>query len=520
MKLEILASWALPPREGASTARLAPNGEWLARSEGARVVLEQALTGRELARLDGGAAPVLCLAVAPDSSWLVAGSDVQDEWFTLRVYARQEQHWALASEFEAHQRTTAVAIADGNVFASAGDGVVTVWSLEQGDLWSSEAGSEIGALAFSADGERLAVARAEQVEVWSREGNPLWKAAATACSALAFLDERVVASGPHGLYRLAQGEVEEHVSERFLGEEPRARFDGSVWFGPGVSTAGPLRLACGPGMELWRHHERLWRRAAVEEMLVGSGRVLLSGGDRLSVRDLEGQELARHDSQGGLGKLSLSVRGELAGWVTNSELVVVELASGAVVGRCTRRNLAARVGSGLVFGKLLVYPEWKLETDASFEGWSDLVAPKLVLTPDGQSACLAVPEGGLRRARLQDGLSEQTYYGSSMPDRQVVRAPWLVAWTHEAITRWDLASGAVADVTVCPSMGLGGVAVSPDGTRALALSETRARLYALDTQTELGTLELNGPTVPAALDRERWLVATEEALLVLRLPSS
>ncbi len=120
---------------------LAPNGEWLALAEHNQILLQQVLTRKEIARLQAGAAPITCLAVAPDSSWLVAGSDVADEWFTLRVYARQEQGWELASEFEAHQRTDAVAIADGTTFASGGDGVLTLWSHEGGDLWSSEPGA-------------------------------------------------------------------------------------------------------------------------------------------------------------------------------------------------------------------------------------------------------------------------------------------------------------------------------------------------------------------------------------------
>lgn len=506
MKLEIVSRWAPRAAESVRCAQLAPSGEWLARADQATIVLQQAVTGREMARLSAGQAQVLCLAVAPDSSWMVAGSDQEDEPFTLRVYSRQEQ-WALASEFEAHASTTAVAIADGQVFASAGEGVVTVWSLEEGDLWSSEAGSPIAALAFSDDGSQLAVARADQVEVWGRDGTPLWRVSAPGCTVLGFLGESVLASGATGLYRLAAGKVEEHAGQKFLAAEPRERFASDVWFGPGISHAGELRLRFGHGLELWRGNERLWRTGALEEILVGQGRVLLSGGDRLFLGDLEGNEIASHASEGGLGKLSLSASGQLAGWVTNTELVVLSLASGEVLGRAPGRNFAALVDDRLVFGKLLVYPEWRLECEGPVEERTDLVAPKLVLAPGGQAACLAVPQGGLRRARFEDGETEQTYFWTAMPDRQVCLDGWLVAWTSEAIARWRLDSGALRDVTPCDSRGLNGIAVSPSGERALAIGEA-IHLLELSSQSELARAFVDDPVVVGAVDEDTFLVGS------------
>lgn len=513
MNLETVATWPLSTSEPPRCAELAPNGAWLAVTEGNEIVLKQTVTGLPLQRLEAGRARILCLAIAPDSSWLVAGSDAADEWFTLRLYQAGAEKWTLASEFEAHGRTTAVAIADGAGFASGGDGVLTVWSVEGGDLWSSEPAGEIAALAFSPDGSRLAVARPGEVEVWGRDGSPLWKAPAPGCTALVFVDEHLLASGPGGLFRLREGRVEEHDARSYLADEPRERFGPGVWFGPCVSCAGALRLSWRAGLELWRDGARLWRDASVEELLVAPERLLVAGGRRLAVLERDGSRLATHETSGSLGKLGLSVNGRLAGWATGAELIVLELSSGQELGRAPRQNMAAVVGDRLVFGRLLVHPTWSLE--GSLEGRSDLVAPKLVLTPDGRSACLAVPEGGLRRARLADGVTEQTYFWTSMPERQAVRGSLLLGWTAEALARWDLAGGALLDVTPCPNRSL---AVSPTGARCLALGEGQAVVYDLATQTALARLALEDAGVAAALDEDTWLVAMASGeLLTVRL---
>ncbi len=521
MNLEIAATWG----DGSSrseTALLSDDGQWMAVASGSEVAWKLALTGQELERFEAGLTSVLSLALAPEASYLLVGSEVGQE-VTLRRFRRQAEGWALDSEFEAHRSTTALAVArDGQVFASGGgEGLFTMWSREGSDLWSAEGPGAIGALAFSPDGNQLAVARPGRVEVWSREGEPLWSASAGSQPlALAFSPDGqwLLSSWPEGLYRMRSGEVEVSPSLPFAGPgfEPQALFSGQTWFGPGVSSGGALRLCSWQGLELWRDQYRLWRSAPLEELAVGSGRILACGGHELVVRDFQGTELARHRSSGNLGKLALSPAGRLGGWSVGTELVVLELESGSVLARASERNLAFQVGEQLVFGKLLVYPDWKFESDAALTDYSDLVAPKHVLVGMDR-ICLPVPGGGLRRARLRDGESDQTYYWTSPHDRHQVRDSWLVAWNHEAIMRWRLESGELVDVTPCPSAGLAGVAVSPSGERALALSEGSARLYDLTEQRLLASLFMleggDSPTVVAALDQDSFLVGTSRGVL-------
>ncbi|MCE7871822.1 WD40 repeat domain-containing protein [bacterium CPR1] len=517
------ATWG-EEASGSESAVLSDDGQWMAVASGSEIAWRAALTGQELERLEAGSTRVLCLALAAESSFLLAGSDEGQE-VTLRRYRRQEESWTLDSEFEAHRSTTALAVArDGQVFASGGgEGIFTVWSREGADLWSAEGPGAIGALAFSPDGNQLAVARPERVEVWSREGEPLWSASAGSQPlALAFSPDGqwILSSWPEGLQRMRSGEVEASPGLHFVGPalEPQAVFSGQTWFGPGVSSGGALRLCCRQGLDVWRDQYRLWRSAPVEELIVGSGRILSCGGQQLVVRDSQGHELARHRSSSNLGKLGFSPGGRLGGWCTSTELVVVELEGGSVLARAPQRNLAFEVGNRLEFAKLLVYPDWKLESEVSLEEWSDVVAPKHVLAGLDQ-ICLPLPEGGYRRARLRDGETEQTFYWSCQVDRHQVRGSFLVAWNHEAIVRWRLETGELVDVTPCPSAGLAGVAVSPDAQRAMALSEGWARLYDLSEQKLLGSLCLlqggDSPTVVAAFDQDSFLVGMSQGRLHL-----
>lgn len=521
MSLEIRATWG-DEASPSESAVLSDDGQWMAVASGSEISWRMALTGQELERLEAGSTRVLCLALAPEASFLFAGSDEGQE-VTLRRFRRQAESWALDSEFEAHRNTTALAVArDGQVFASGGgEGLFTMWSREGADLWSAEGPGAIGALAFSPDGNQLAVARPGRVEVWSREGEPLWSAAAGSRPlALAFSPDGqwLMSSWPEGLHRMRSGEVEISPGLPFAGPglEPQAVFSGQTWFGPGVSSGGALRLCSWQGLELWREQHRLWRSIPLEELAVGSGRVLACGGNELVVRDLEGVELARHRSAGNLSKLGLSPGGRLAGWCTSTELVVLELESGSVLARSPLRNLAFLVQDRLVFGKLLVYPEWKLESDPPLTEWLDLVAPKVVLVgPD--RLLLPGQEGGLRLARLRDGVTERSYFWTSMLDRHQLRDPWLVAWNHEVIVRWRLETGELVDVTPCPSAGLAGVAISASGDRALALADGWARLYDLTEQCLLSSLFLlkggDSPTVVAALEQDSFLVGTSRGLL-------
>lgn len=146
--------------------------------------------------------------------------------------------------------------------------------------------------------------------------------------------------------------------------------------------------------------------------------------------------------------------------------------------------------------------------DGSLEGRTDLVAPKLVL--EGDSALLAVPEGGLRRARFDDGVTEQTYYATFMPDRQAVRGEFLVAWTQTLIGRWNLLTGAALDLTPCVSSGL---AISPAGARALALHDGLARLVALGEGAQLAAFPCENAAAVAALDEDDFLLATADGHL-------
>ncbi|GMU53706.1 MAG: hypothetical protein AMXMBFR33_28520 [Candidatus Xenobia bacterium] len=521
MKLEVTATWG----DGAARsepALLSDDGQWMAVAQGPEISWRLALTGQELERLEVGPTRVLCLALTADASVLLVGSD-EGQDVTLRRLRREAESWVLDSEFEAHSSTSALAVArDGAVFASGGgEGLITMWSRDGSDLWSAEGQGAVGALAFSPDGNQLALARPGRVEVWSREGEPLWSAAAgSEPLALAFSPDGqwLLSSWPEGLYRMRPDETQLSPGLLFGGPglEPQALFSGQTWFGPGVSTGGALRLCCWQGLELWRGEHRLWRSIPLEELVVGSSRVLACGGNELVVRDLEGVELARHRSSGNLSKLGLSPGGRLAGWCTSTELVVLELEGGSVLARSPLRNMAFLVEDRLVFGKLLVYPQWKLESDLPLTEWLDLVAPKVVLVGPDQ-LLLPVPEGGLRLARLRDGVTERSYFWTSMLDRHQVRDPWLVAWNHEVIVRWRLETGEVVDATACPSAGLAGVAISSSGEQALALADGWARLYDLTEQRLLSSLSLlqggDSPTVVAALNQDAFLVGTSRGLL-------
>ncbi|MCE7875382.1 hypothetical protein DYH09_34145 [bacterium CPR1] len=163
MHLEITATWGEAGLEPVLRACLAGDGSLLACSQGTEIGLYEPLTGRPLPRLKAGRDAILSLALAPDASWLLAGSGSADEWVTLRLYRRGKK-WKLERKIQAHYATTALAIApDKDVFASGGgedDGCLKLWSAEGNELWSRDTeGSQVADLSFSPDGRHLAVAR-------------------------------------------------------------------------------------------------------------------------------------------------------------------------------------------------------------------------------------------------------------------------------------------------------------------------------------------------------------------------
>lgn len=531
MHLEITATWGEAGLEPVLRACLAGDGSLLACSQGTEIGLYEPLTGRPLPRLKAGRDAILSLALAPDASWLLAGSGSADEWVTLRLYRRGKK-WKLERKIQAHYATTALAIApDKDVFASGGgedDGCLKLWSAEGNELWSRDTeGSQVADLSFSPDGRHLAVARwggneewAGQTELWSREGQLLWAfpgPVGGAPRAVGFSPDgrHVLSCWPEGLHLLREG-----ASSRFLPGQSCCdqALEGAparqAWFGPGLARSGPMVLGWGPDLKLWREGELLWRLAplpAVQSLAVTGDRILIAGKGALILRDLLGNELASHPAAGEYPQLGVSLRAAMGAWGTSQELVVLDLGSGDLLARSAEHNLAARVGNELVPGRLQIHPTWQLDCPASFD---DLVAPLIRLDPEGAS-CFLPGADGMRRARLTDGSVLQAYPWSWIPMGSALRGPYLTAWNGGWLARWNPATGELIDECQINSTGM--AALTPSGERALVLWGGWARLWDLGEKRELSALNLMlGPdtgTALGAVDENTYLAGTLKGLL-------
>jgi hypothetical protein len=529
MHLEITATWGVAGLEPVRRACLASDGSLVACSQGNEVGLYEPLAGHALPRLKAGRDHILSLALAPDASWLVAGSGSADEWMTLRLY-RRGRKWKLEKKLQAHYATTALAIApDGQVFASGGgedDGGLKLWSAEGHELWSQETeGSQVADLAFSPDGRQLAVARwggneewAGQTELWSRDGQLLWAfpgPVGAAPRAVGFSPDaqHVLSSWPEGLHLLR-----ERASSQFLAGQSSCdeALQGApahqAWFGPGLTRAGSLVLGWGPDLKLWREGELLWRLCplpTVEALAVAGQRILIAGKGTLTLRDLQGAELASYPAAGDYPRLGISLRGAMGAWGTNKELVVLDLAAGELLARSPDHNLAARVGDRLVPGRLQVHPAWQLDCPVPFD---DLVAPLHLL--DAESAYLPGADG-LRRVSLVDGQALQSYPWSWLPGGSALRGSYLTGWNGGWLARWNPSTGELVDQCQVNSTGM--VAFTPSGERALVLWGGSARLWEMGEKRELAALSLMlGPdtaTSLAAVDESTFLAGTLKGLL-------
>ncbi len=532
VQLEITATWGVTGLEPVLRACLARDGSLVACGQGSEIGLYEPLTGLPLPRLKAGRDAILSLALAPDASWLVAGSGSADEWVTLRLYRRGKK-WKLERKIQAHYATTALAIApDGEVFASGGgedDGSLKLWSAEGNELWSRDAeGSQIAELSFSPDGRQLAVARwggneewAGQTELWSREGQLLWAfpgPVGGAPRAVGFSPDgqHVLSCWPEGLHLLRDG-----ASSHFLpgqsccdqdleGGIPACR----AWFGQGLVRAGPLVLGWGPDLKLWRDGELVWRLAplpTVQGLAVTRDRILTAGKGALTLRDLQGNELASHPATGDYPALGFSLRAAMGAWGTSQELVVLDLRSGDLLARSSEHNLAARVGNELVLGRLQVHPTWQLDCPAPFD---DLVAPLNRLDPEGVS-CFLPGADGLRKVRLADGLVLQAYPWSWFPQGSALRGPYLTAWNGGWLARWNPSTGELVDQYQVNSTGM--VAFTPSGERALVLWGGWARLWDFEEKRELSALNLmlgaDTATALGAVDERTFLAGTLKGLL-------